>query len=51
MKTEKNYPNGMLTAAYVFEQYENLDHSEKSKFSDMYRKYNDEQYKQAHYNV
>ena len=51
MQIEKTYPNGMPTAAYVFEQYKDLDPSEKNKFKEMYSDYQDEQYRQASYTV
>ena len=51
MNTEKNYPNGMLRADYVFEMYQQLDPSEQNKFKEMLDDHEDELYYQANYTV
>ena len=51
MPTEKRYPNGFLTADYVFEQYNQLNPVEKSKVRDMIHEEQDNEYHQAHYSV
>ena len=51
MPTEKRYPNGFLTADYVFEHYEQLNPVEKAKVREMIHKEQEDEYKQAHYTV
>lgn len=51
MSVEKNYPNGFLTADYVFEQYEHLNLVEKDKVREMIRKELEDDIRQAHYTV
>jgi hypothetical protein len=51
MNTEKRYPNGFLTADYVFEQYEQLDPVEKVKVREMIQKERDEEFYQSCHTV
>ena len=51
MPTEKNYPNGMLKADYVFEMYKELDPADQMKLRDMIRIDLEDQYRQANYTV
>lgn len=51
MPTEKNYPNGMLKADYVFEMYKELDPADQMKLRDMIRIELEDQYRQANYTV
>ncbi len=51
MPTEKRYPNGFLTADYVFESYEQLNPVERAKVREMINNEQENEYKQAHYTV
>jgi hypothetical protein len=51
MLTEKRYPNGFLTADYVFDQYEQLNPVERAKVREMIHNEQENEYKQANYTV